>query len=228
MRLAAPALVLPLAVVFVAGCHVAPASGALDMTSSVAKDASGEWEHVVRDHTRQVEIYNWTIREVDMRATVVTPRLRSAFIAARERLHGRAAHDWEDDLLKLGKPPDEGVDAPMMKGPDAEEQVIVFLCFYVTDQKFRDLAASYTVWDTHLVRGAARVKPTSMSEEPWSPALAALLPHVDRFDDIYILRFPLVDAKTGTAMLSPGGEPLRLELDSAIANAATEWTLTGG
>ena len=207
-----------------ASCLTFPA-GRLDMSTPAGDE---RWETVVRQHTRQVEVYDWAAREVDLRATLVTPRLRTAFIGAREQLHGRAAHDTSDDLLKLGAPPDEGVDAPIKAKPDAEEQVIVYVCFFVANRPFRDLAASYTVWDTHLVRGDARVEPLSMTQEPFSPAVEALLPHADRFDDVYIMRFPLVDPKTGTAMMSPGEEPLRLELKSALGYAVTSWTLVDG
>lgn len=200
-------------------------SGRLDMTSTVDDD---RWEHVVYEHTRHHEVYDWAAREVDLRATLVTPRLRTAFIASRARLHGRAAEDVEDDLLKLGEPPDEGVDAPMESKPEAEEQVIIYACWYVANQKFRDLSASYTIWDVSLVRGDARVKPLKVTEEPFSPAVQALLPHADRFDDIYVLRFPLVDPKTGTPMLTPGDEPLALEMKSALGDARVQWTLVDG
>jgi hypothetical protein len=164
------------------------------------------------------------VRRADLRATLVTPRLRTAFIAANPRLHGRVADDVANDLLRLGAPPDEGVDAAMRSGPESEEQVIVYVCFFVADQKNRDLAAGYTIWDTALVRGDARVEPLSIEPMKYSPAVAALLPHADRFDEIYVVRFPLVDARTGTSFTAPGEEPLRLEIKSAIGDAVVSWT----
>lgn len=208
------------------GCATPQQTGALEIAEPVPRDGGELWEEVVREHTRKVEVYEWAIRQVDLRATLVTPRLRTAFIAAEERLHGSVAEEVEDDLLRLGAPPDEGVDAPMQSGPRAEDEVILYVCFYVADQKNRDLAAGYTIWDTELVRGAARVEPLSIEPMKYSPALAALLPHADRFDEIYAMRFPLVDARTGVAMTAPGPEPLRLEVKSAIANAIVSWTPT--
>jgi hypothetical protein len=58
-----------------------------------------------------------------------------------------------------------------------------------------------------------------------SPAVADIFPFVDRYDDLYLIRFPLVDLQ-GHSFLSPGGEPLRLEVKSALADAVVEWTLT--
>lgn len=205
-------------------CASLPQTGTLDIATPVPRDEGERWEEVVHQHTRKVEVYEWAVRQVDLRATLVTPRLRTAFIAADPRLHGRAADDVEDDLLRLGAPPDEGVDAPMQASAEAEEQVILYVCFYVADQKNRDLAASYTIWDTSLVRGEARVKPLAIEPMKYSPAVAALLPHADRFDEIYVMRFPLVDARTGTAMTAPGEEPLRLEVKSAIGDAIVSWT----
>jgi hypothetical protein len=219
------ALVALLALV-VGGCSFAQNTGVVDMQTSVAADDKGAWPKVVAEHTRHTEVYDWAIQAVDMRATLVTPRLRTAFIASQDELHGRASRDFGDDLLRLGAPPDEGVDAAEVKTePDAEEQVIVYVCFWANQLKYRDLKASYSIWDVALVRGDARVAPLEMHQEPYSPAVKALLPHADRFDDIYIMRFPLVDAKTGQAMISPGGDPLRLEIESAIGLAMTEWTL---
>ncbi len=217
-------LLLVLAALSPLGCLGLHQAGPLEIAEPVPRDAGERWEEVVRQHTRKVEVYEWAVRQVDLRATLVTPRLRTAFIAADARLHGSVAHDVEDDLLRLGARPDEGVDAPMLSGPGAEEQVIVYVCFYVADQSNRDLAASYTIWDTHLARGDARVKPLAIEPMKHSPALAALLPHADRFDEIYAVRFPLIDARTGTSMMAPGSEPLRLEIQSALGDAIVSWT----
>jgi hypothetical protein len=224
-RLSLLVVALSLLVSFASGCATLSDRGALDMATPVAQSESGRWESVVREHTRKVEVFEWAVRWVDLRATLVTPRLRTAFIAAEPRLHGRVAHEFKNDLLRLGAPPDEGVDSPILSRPHAEEEVIIYVCFYVADQKHRDLGAGYTIWDTTLVRGDAKVVPTAIETLKYSPALEALLPHADRFDEIYVMRFPLVDAATGTAMLSPGGEPLRLEIRSALADAVVSWTL---
>lgn len=218
-------LLAALSFLVVSGCVSLPQTGALDIATPVPRDEGDRWEEVVREHTRQVEVYDWAVRRADLRATLVTPRLRTAFIAANPRLHGRVADEVEYDLLHLGAPPDEGVDAPLASRPGAEQQVIVYVCFFVEDQKNRDLAAGYTIWDTALVRGDAKVEPLVIEPMKYSPAVAALLPHADRFDEIYVVRFPLVDAATGTAMTAPGAEPLRLEIRSAIADAVVSWTL---
>lgn len=189
----------------------------------IAPDDSA-WEQVLKDHTRRVEPYRGTIREADMRATLVTPRLRKAFIAERTELHGRFAREAEREIVALGDV-DEGVDAPMKTKPESEAQVVVFIAMYVTDQKDRDIAANYTIWDTQLVRGEARAKPIKIETVRMSPAVVALFPYVDRFDDLYIARFPLVDLK-GRSFMTPGGDPLRLEVKSALADAVVEWALT--
>lgn len=220
------AVSLVLSLSFAGGCGTLHQTGALEIAQPVPQDAGEGWEQVVSEHTRKVEVYRWAIRTIDLRATLVTPRLRTAFIAAEDRLHGDAADQMRQDLVNLGAPPDEGVDAPMLSGPGAEQEVIVYAAFYVADQKNRDLAAGYSIWDTTLVRGAATVEPISIETLKYSPSLVALLPHVDRFDEIYAIRFPMTDARTGTAMMAPGDEPLRLEVRSAIGNAIVSWTPT--
>lgn len=218
----------PLSVVAVlllgASCTTMPRTGELEIAAPVPRERADAWEQVVHEHTRQVEVYHWAVREVDMRATLVTPRLRSAFIAAKERLHGRAAHSFAADLVRLGAPPDEGVDAPMLSRPKAEEEVVIYMAFYARNRAYRDLAAGYSIWDVELVRGDTRVRPLRLRQEAYSPALKALLPHIDNFDDVYVARFPLVDPITGAPMFSTDGPPLRLEVKSAIGYAIVEWS----
>jgi hypothetical protein len=57
-----------------------------------------------------------------------------------------------------------------------------------------------------------------------SPAVMDIFPYVDRFDDVYIMRFPLQDA-AGAGFLTPGAEPLGLEVKSALAEARVEWVI---
>lgn len=211
-----------------AGCTTPRAAG--DRTGPVsitpgatAARTQSEWVQIVEEHSRRVEVYDIPIRQLDLRATLVTPRLRKAFLDAREEFQGRFSKRTALDLVALGDP-DEGVDAVMRPGPEAEEQVLVFVAMYVTDQKNRDISASYTIWDTRLVRGAAAVEPVAIETLRNTPAVVDMFPYVDRFDDVYLLRFPLVDFE-GRTFLSPGGEPLRLEVKSALAEAAVEWTL---
>lgn len=210
---------LPVMLALLSACATTPRTGAVKIAPD---DAS--WDAVLKDHTRRAEPFNGTIREADLRATLVTPRLRKAFIAERTELHGRFAREAERELVALGDV-DEGVDAPMKSAPESEGQVVVFIALYVTDQKDRDIAASYTIWDTRLVRGSASVKPLKIETIRMSPAVVAMFPYVDRFDDLYIAHFPLVDLQ-GHSFLTPGGDPLRLEVKSALADAVVEWTLT--
>lgn len=108
----------------------------------------------------------------------------------------------------------------------AEEQVLVYAALFVRETRFRDLGTSTTIWDVQLVRGDTRVSAIAYEPLRFSPALEELLPYVDRFDEVYLLRFPLV-ARDGTPLLSPGDPPLRLEVRSALGDLVAEWTLVG-
>jgi hypothetical protein len=209
------------AVLVVVSCFGPAKSGVLRVDSSQGDRA---WQDVLADHTRRDEPYLWAMRQADLRATLVTPRLRQAFAKHRDEFHGRFAEQTNQELVALGSA-DEGVDAAMKPQPDSEEQVVVFVAMFVADQKNRDLAASYTIWDTHLVRGNAKVKPIRIESVRISPAVMEVFPHVDRFDDVYVMRFPRQDA-AGAPFFSPGGEPLRLEVKSALAHAEVEWAIS--
>lgn len=203
------------------------ASGPVPLAPHGQGGAAAEkpWQEVLREHTRRDEVFNWTDRQVDMRATLVTPRLRQAFRQHRSHFHGRIARDIQMDLVSLGQPPDEGPDAPIQTRPQAEEQVIIYLAFYASQLAHRDLAASYGIWDVRLVRGESKALPLSIEQTRYSPAVKAVFPHADRFDEIYILRFPMTDRNTGKPFLSSGGEPLELHVESALAQAAVSWSL---
>ena len=197
----------------------APAAG----PAHLAPKPGAAWSDALTEATRRTETYDYALRTSDLRATLVTPRLRKAFIDARCTFQGRFAEAAARELIGMGEP-DEGVDAPMRAQPKSEEQVVLFVAMYVTDQAERDLAASYTVWETRLVRGDVSVAPIAVETVRSSPGVADIFPYVDRFDDLYIVRFPLADA-AGHPLLSSGGSPLRLEVKSALAEAKVEWTL---
>lgn len=209
-----------LAAATLAGCNTA---GPVKLSSAPAETS---WDAIVAEHTRRHEVYHELIREADLRATLITPRFRKAFQDHRAAFAGRIADDLRMEFVALGQRPDEGVDAPMLNGPKAEEEVLVVVAFYARDQSNTDLAASDSIWTTELIRGKAHVRPKKI--EPWryDPAVVAIFPHVDRFDQIYLMRFPLVDAKTGVALLSPGGPPLVLDVKSALAHARVQWEMT--
>lgn len=196
-------------------CSTLPSAGSVSAAPATSP-AEGAWAGVLAEHTRQAESFDWMVRQADLRATLVTPRLRKAFLDARDSFHGKLAAEFQTELVGMGEP-DEGVDAPMKAGPDAEADIVVLVALYVTDQKNRDISASYTIWDTTLVVGGQRLKARKMETLKNSPAAAEVFPFIDRFDDLYLLRFP--------GPLPAGGGTLRLELGSALASPAVEWTL---
>lgn len=194
-----------------AACASIPHTGPV-----TAAPGTGDWPAVLAEHTRKAESFNWLVRQADLRATLVTPRLRKAFLDARSTFHGELARDLQVELVGMGQP-DEGVDAPMRAAPEAEAEIVVLVALYVTDQKNRDISASYTIWDTELVIGSQRLRPTKMETLRNSPAAAEVFPFIDRFDDLYLVRFP--------GPLPAAGGPIRLELRSALADPVVEWQL---
>ncbi len=211
-RLGVARVVVALAVCGSLGCASIPNAGPV----TAAPADSADWRTVLAEHTRQAESYDWAVRQADLRATLVTPRLRKAFLDARESFHGKLARELQVELVGMGAP-DEGVDAPMRVAPESEGQIVVLVALYVTDQKNRDISASYTIWDTELLMGDRRVRPTKMETLKNSPAAAEVFPFIDRFDDLYLLRFP--------GPLPAADGPIRLELKSALASASVEWQL---
>jgi hypothetical protein len=198
----------------------APKSGSV----AIAPRDKSAWRDVFDAHTRRDQSWNWAVRQADARATLITPALRKAFLDARPEFQGRFAEETERELVALGEP-DPGVDVESRPKPESEEQVIFFVAMYVTDQKNRDIGASYSIWNTTLTRGTATARPLKIETVKASPAVMDIFPTADRFDDLYMVRFPLVDG-AGQPFLSPGGEPLTLRIESALAKLEMQWTLT--
>ncbi len=211
------------AVMLGAGCAGLAKDGPVELAAN--NGSTDGWDVEVARASRRVEPYDRANRVADLRATLLTPRLRKAFIDERGRFHGRFAADTWQELVGLGTV-DEGVDATSLASPKSEEQVVVFVGFYASDQKNRDLAVSGSIWDVELVRGSTRVKPVQIERVRLSPAVVDVFAWVDRYDDLYLVRFPLVDPPTGTSMMTPGPEPIRLEVRSALAVASVSWTMS--
>ena len=201
------------------GCRTLPRTGPASM-----EPGDVGWEAALLESSRRVEPYDGMDRQADLRATLITPRLRRAFLVERARFHGRFAEQAQRELLGMGSA-DEGVDRTPLARPPGEDQILVFVAFYAADLKHRDLASHTTIWDTHLVRGTTRVAPLAIEPVRLSPAVRELFSYVDRFDDVYLLRFPLVDPASATALLAPGADPLTLEVNSAVAEASVSWSL---
>lgn len=214
------ALLLP----FALAC-VTPVSPPIAFASSPDKDAA--WAEEVKLHTTSNEAYHYASLEADLRATLVTPRLRAAFVKARANFHGKPSRDFEKLLLQLDQPadPPRGDDLPEPKG--AEQQVVIFASLYVRNLVHRSLDANYSEWDVTLSRGDATVRPVEIDVLRFTPAIKALLPHTDRFDEIYILRFPLVEAESGKVLLAGGKDPVELRIASAMADVSVAWRLEG-
>jgi hypothetical protein len=193
--------------------------------AALAANADGStagFESEARAATRRSEPYDGAVRLADLRATLLTPRVRKAFVDARAQFHGAFAADFARDVVAMGNA-DEGVDATTLARPPGEGEVLVFVALYASDQKNRDLAVSSSTWDVRLVRGTTPVKPLAIERVRRSPAVAAVFPWVDRFDDLYLLHFPIVDPSTSTTVLAAG--ELRLDVSSAQASCAVSWSL---
>jgi hypothetical protein len=208
LLLAMACAALPRAVPASGPAHLAPAATTFD----AARDEA----------TRRSEAYEVFDRQADLRATLLTPRVRKAFVDDRDRFHGAFAADALRDWVAMGSA-DEGVDAPPRRGPPGEDEVLVFIAFYGSDPRTRPLATKTSIWDVALVRQGHRARPSRIESLSVSPAVVAVFPYVDRFDDVYLLHFPLVDPATGATMLGAGD--LALELRSPRASCVVRWTL---
>lgn len=223
--LRASALALALTLALSLSCAGGPNKSG---TTAIAPREKSTWRATFDAHTRRDQSWKWAVRQADVRATLITPALRKAFLDARPEFQGRFADETERELIALGEP-DPGVDVESRPKPESEEQVIFFVAMYVTDQKNRDIGASYSIWNTTLHRGTGNAaspgtRPLKIETVKASPAVMDIFPTADRFDDLYLVRFPLTDS-TGKPFVTPGAEPLTLRIESALAKLEMQWTL---
>jgi hypothetical protein len=101
--------------------------------------------------------------------------------------------------------------------------VLVFVAFYASDPKNRLLATHSSIWDVALTTRRGRVAPTAIDVIRSSPAVVDVFPWIDRFDDLYLLRFARSDP-SGAPLLG-ASENLSLQVRSALADCAVSWSL---
>ena len=219
MCFAAKSYVLLLAGLLLASCM--SSKGVVRVSSD---EPNASWLDVVKNHTRRDEYYHYSNREADLRATLVTPNLRRAFIQNRENFHGRASAEFASEVVTLGARPHDEFDGPNHEAAEVEAQVVIFVAFYAAQQRFRGLRSTDTQWDILLSRNGSSHAPTTIERLRFSPALKDILPHLDRFDDVYILRFPFMD-EAGKPFFTTDEHPLVLEIKSVVADLKVEWTL---
>jgi hypothetical protein len=199
------------------GCAATRSSGTSQLNAGVSS-----FDAARAEATRRIEIYDVVDRVADLRATLLTPRVRKAYANERSRFHGAFASRAQKDWLAMGDA-DEGVDAPPQAGPFGDGEVLIFVAFYAADAKTRSLSSRSSIWDVALVRDGVRARPSRIEEVTSSPAVGAVFPYVDRFDDLYLLHFPMVDPATGTALLGPGD--VALEVSSVRGACIVHWLL---
>ncbi len=215
----------------VSGCsaHFEP----LNLTQSIHHDA--EWGDVVKKHTRRHRVYNWTENKADLRATLITPMLKGYLLSHRDDFGSDAALRVLEEMGLSS----EAESADEIQ--ENEDSVLVLCAVFVPNFRQRSFESRYSPWDLYLQRGQATVHSKWVHELRQTSALRDIFPSVDRFDRVFLARFPMrpepnqhtlqkatqertTDMQGATpSFLSPGEAALELHLKSSDTHAQVEW-----
>lgn len=223
-----------------------PQTGSLHPTASSTGSQAPDvlpWSDLVRVHTRRGVVYSdaGLLRQFDLRATLMTPRLLTAWENGYADAHGRELEGLERTLYETSLWPSLSSETNGSEGnpvnqvdqaeSGAPEPMLWFLVSsYVTDQPHRDLGATYSIWDitaTWITPDGQKetLYPKVIDEQRFSPAMTELLPHTNDFDDIYAIGFPVSAFMLHDLPPWQAGGQVELHVKSALASTSLLWQL---
>ena len=172
LLLVCAALALPLA-----GCHnyrQARLYGADEALT--AKD----YPDILQTWTRSDKVYKNLENKLFVTATFHAPELRRAFAVTFPDLYGHGSKITRRELVDLTG--------------EVEQHHNFFVAVYTPDARWNDLAKNDSIWHLTL-RGSSEVVVSAVELIPIKidENLKAVYPYINRFDKIYLVRFPLAD-----------------------------------
>lgn len=191
------------------GCS-APTRAALYGPSSRVL-AAEDYPEVLATWTRSTKVYQGLENKMFVTATLHSPEFRRAFAIAFPEIYGHGGEITKRELVNLTG--------------DIEQYHNLFLVVYTPNRKWNDLAKSDSIWRLTLIGsnevavGSHEVISVKIDEN-----LRAVYPHISRFDEAYLVRFPLSDPMSQTVVTATSTS-MQLRLASALGVAELAWVL---
>lgn len=171
-----------------------------------------EYPAILKTWTREGKVYRRLDNKLFVTATFHAPEFRRAFAVSFPDIYGHGGKITRRELVDLTG----GV----------EQYHNFFLAVYTPDKRWNDLARDDSIWrltmrgSSGTVVGPADVIPLKMDEN-----LRTVYPYVNRFDMIYLVRFPLTDP-LHRVVIDPTTQSFTLRIASALGATEMEWDLT--
>ena len=173
-----------------------------------------DYEDVFCTWTRSSQIYQGLDVKMFIDATYHAPEFRRAFAQAFPDVYGHGGDVTRRELVELTD--------------NVEQYHTFFLSVHTPVIKWNDLERDDSIWRLRLTSSnQASVAPSKILPVKIDENLRVVYPHIDRFDQAYLVRFPLSDSQ-GQAVLAPGIKDFRLRIASALGNAELSWKISNG
>lgn len=190
------------------GCSTAPPPGQL--FGPVRELTSDDFGAILRTWTRSERIYRGFDQKMFIDATLHSAEFRKSFAITWPHVYGAGGRVTRRELVELTG--------------EAETTHSFFLSVYTSDRDWNDLSEESSIWRLTLRAGDHSVEASEIISIPADANLRAIYSHIDRFDECYLVRFPLADP-LGQLVVAPDSEALTITIASALGRAELRWKL---
>ena len=173
---------------------------------------AGRYLEVLDTWTRDDKVYDLLDNKIFISATFHAPQLRRAFASAFPDIYGHGGTITRRELVELTE--------------NIERSHTFFVSAFTSYRKWNDLEKDDSIWRLTLMdEGEERfMEPTEIISVKIDANLEAVYPYIGRFDEAYLVRFPLADEE-GKLLIPPGSKGFTLRLASALGVAQLRWEL---
>jgi hypothetical protein len=182
----------------------------------VGMDAKDAYRAQLRTWTRKDQIYQGLDNKLFISATYHAAAFRRAFAIAFPDIYGHGGKITRRELVDMT----DGV----------EQHHNFFIATYTPVLQWNDFSRDDSIWRITLYSkaqgesglGEAQVSPDDIIPLKVDENLRAVYPYISRFDKIYLVRFPLVDALQRPLVDEGTGEVV-MRVASALGVATMRW-----
>jgi hypothetical protein len=171
----------------------------------------GDYGPVLKTWTRQEEIYQGFDVRLFLHATYHAPAFRRAFAIAFPDIYGHGGEITRRELVDLSG--------------NIENYHTFFVSAYTPEKKWNDFEQEDSIWRFSLIGdGSVEVGPEEIVLIKIDENIKTVFPYIDRFDQVYLIRFPMVD-ELGQTVVGPSTEKFQIKIVSALGQAHLTWEL---
>jgi len=191
-----------------AGCSSPPPASLYGTGHQIS---AKEYADVLATWTRSDKVYGGLDTKMFITGTFHSSEFRRAFAVAFPEIYGHGGNITRRELVDLTE--------------NVEQFHNFFVAVYTSDRKWNDLAKPDSIWRVSLVGSEeVAVDAAEIVIVKLDANLRAVYPYVGRFDEGYLVRFPLTDAMH-RLVLDGKSTSVTLRIASALGVAELRWAL---